>query len=49
MSAAATAGFLIRMGADWGKVLAKLDDLHANQQVLATKAGVELPHPYVKK
>jgi hypothetical protein len=47
--ATATAAFLIRVGAQWGQMLAKLDDLQENQQVIADKVGVVLPHPFVRK
>lgn len=40
---------LFRMGQKWGKILTRLDDLHSNQQALADKDGIALPHPYVER
>jgi hypothetical protein len=49
ISAVALAGAagLFNLGQRWGAVLSRLNDLHMNQQAIADKTGVSLPHPYV--
>lgn len=47
--AAAAAALFVRIGAQWAQVLAKLDDIHQNQQVLADHVGVVLPRPFQQK
>jgi hypothetical protein len=46
--ALAGAGGLFNLGQRWGGVLSRLNDLQENQQAIADKTGVALPHPYVK-